>query len=168
VERSLWREDGCVVYKCCWPSPAKSFSGPSLVELVTIVYCLRFETCLFVATYDSQSYAGGIRSRLPTGEWYSGILSHIATDGQSVCLTWCRAPSVVHDQILVTVWQFLFCPWGAPSLTRGWVCLLSESVSSNHGREEQLLYVLLLRENRIQITASNSSSSVLALCCIHL
>jgi hypothetical protein len=58
-------------------------------------------------------------------------MSHIATDGQSVCLSWCRAPSGAHDQILVTVWQCLFCPWGAPSLTRGWVCLLSECVSSN-------------------------------------
>jgi hypothetical protein len=39
-------------------------------------------------------------------------LSHIATDGLSVCLSWYRAPSGAHDQIFVTVWQFLFCPWG--------------------------------------------------------
>jgi hypothetical protein len=25
VGRPLWREDGSVVYSCCWPSPAKSF-----------------------------------------------------------------------------------------------------------------------------------------------
>jgi hypothetical protein len=37
-------------------------------------------------------------------------LSHIASDGQSVYLSWCRAPSGAHDQILVTVWQLLFCP----------------------------------------------------------
>jgi hypothetical protein len=29
--------------------------------------------------------------------------SHIETDGQSVSLSWCRAPSGAHDQILVTV-----------------------------------------------------------------
>jgi hypothetical protein len=29
--------------------------------------------------------------------------SHIATDGQSACLSWCRAPSGAHDQILITV-----------------------------------------------------------------
>jgi hypothetical protein len=29
--------------------------------------------------------------------------SHIATDGQSVCLSWCQAPSGAHDQILITV-----------------------------------------------------------------
>jgi hypothetical protein len=30
--------------------------------LVTIFYCLRFETSLFVASYDSQGYGGGIRT----------------------------------------------------------------------------------------------------------
>jgi hypothetical protein len=54
VGRSLWRENGSVVYDCCWPSPAQSFSGPSPVGLVTIFYCLRFETSLFVASYDSR------------------------------------------------------------------------------------------------------------------
>jgi hypothetical protein len=64
---SLWREDGSVVYNCCWPSPAQSFSGPSPVGLVTIFYCLRFETSCFVASYDSQGYAGGIKPCLHTG-----------------------------------------------------------------------------------------------------
>jgi hypothetical protein len=67
VGRSLWREDGSVVYNSCWPSPAQSFSGPSPLELMTIFYCLRFETSLFVASYDSQGYCGGIRPRLHTG-----------------------------------------------------------------------------------------------------
>jgi hypothetical protein len=44
VGRPLWREDGPVVYNCCWSSPAQSFSGPSPAGLVTIFYCLRFET----------------------------------------------------------------------------------------------------------------------------
>jgi hypothetical protein len=47
--------------QCCWPSPAQSFSGLSPVGLVTIFYCLRFETSLFVASYDSQSYGGDIQ-----------------------------------------------------------------------------------------------------------
>jgi hypothetical protein len=51
--RPLWREDGSVLYNCCWSSPAQSFSGPSPVGLVAIFYCLRFETSLFVASYDS-------------------------------------------------------------------------------------------------------------------
>jgi hypothetical protein len=40
----LWREDGSVVYSCCWSSPAQSFSGPSPAGLVTTFCCLRFET----------------------------------------------------------------------------------------------------------------------------
>jgi hypothetical protein len=31
---------------------------------VTIFYCLRFETSLFVASYDSQGHGGSIRPRL--------------------------------------------------------------------------------------------------------
>jgi hypothetical protein len=65
--RSLWREDGSAVCNCYWPSPAQSFSGPSPVGLVAIFYCLRFETSLFVASYDSQGHGGGIRPRLHTG-----------------------------------------------------------------------------------------------------
>jgi hypothetical protein len=60
VGKWFWREDGSVIYNCSWPSPAQSFSCPSPVGLVTIFYCLRFETSLFVASYDSQGYGGGI------------------------------------------------------------------------------------------------------------
>jgi hypothetical protein len=67
--RPLWREDGSFVYSCCWPSPTQSFSGPGPVGLVAISYCLRFETSLFVACYDSQGHGGGIRPRLHTGSW---------------------------------------------------------------------------------------------------
>jgi hypothetical protein len=67
--RSIWREDGNVIYNCCWSSPAQSFSGPSPVGLETIFYCLRFETSLFVASYDSQGYGGGILTLLHTGFW---------------------------------------------------------------------------------------------------
>jgi hypothetical protein len=59
----------------CWSSPAQSYSGPSPVGLVTIFYyCLRFETSLFVASYDSQGYGGGIRPRLHTGHASCPIL----------------------------------------------------------------------------------------------
>jgi hypothetical protein len=61
----FWREDGSVVYNCCWSSPAQPFSGPSPVALTTMFYCLRFETSLFVACYDSQGHDGGIRTPPP-------------------------------------------------------------------------------------------------------
>jgi hypothetical protein len=50
--------------------------------------------------------------------------SYIATDGQSISKSWCRAPSGIHDQIFITLWQLRSCFCGAPSLTRGRVCLL--------------------------------------------
>jgi hypothetical protein len=67
--RPLWREDGSAVCNCYWTSPAQSFSGLSPVGLVAIFYCLRFETSLFVASYDSQGHGGGIRLRLHTGQF---------------------------------------------------------------------------------------------------
>jgi hypothetical protein len=44
--RPLWRENGSDVYNCCWPSPVHTFSGPSPTGLMTVFYCLRFETAL--------------------------------------------------------------------------------------------------------------------------
>jgi hypothetical protein len=43
------------------------------VGLLTAFYCLRFETSLFVASYDSQGYSGGIRPRLYTGAMRSSL-----------------------------------------------------------------------------------------------
>jgi hypothetical protein len=40
----LWREDGSIVYNCCWSSPAQSFSDASSAGLMTISHRLRFET----------------------------------------------------------------------------------------------------------------------------
>jgi hypothetical protein len=48
-------------------SPAQSFSGTSPVGPMIIFSSLRFETSLFVASYDSLGYGGGIRTRLQTG-----------------------------------------------------------------------------------------------------
>jgi hypothetical protein len=87
----LWLEDRCVVYNCCWSSPVQSFSGPSQVGLrphfnvsdsrlpkpgdpvfisprnwVVQLHPPALSS-LFVASYDSQGYGGGIRPRLHTG-----------------------------------------------------------------------------------------------------
>jgi hypothetical protein len=50
--------------------------------------------------------------------------SHIATDCQPISKSWCRAPSAAHDQIFISPWHLRSCFCGAPSLTRGRVCLL--------------------------------------------
>jgi hypothetical protein len=59
---TLTRGRICLLYM-----PAQSFLGSSPLGLATIFYSLRFETSLFVASYDSQGHGGGIRSRLHTG-----------------------------------------------------------------------------------------------------
>jgi hypothetical protein len=63
---------------------------------------------LLVASYNSQGYGWGIRPRLHMGEYIfishlsqSQSQNNIATDGQSVCLSWYRAPAGAHDQMLV-------------------------------------------------------------------
>jgi hypothetical protein len=43
VGRPLCREGPSLVYNCCWPSPAHSFSGSSIAGLMTRFYCLKFE-----------------------------------------------------------------------------------------------------------------------------
>jgi hypothetical protein len=88
VVRSLWREDGSVVYNCCWSSPAQSSSGPSPVGIATIFYCLRFET----------SPCSPIRTRRATVEVFypastrdDSPLESESTDGQSASLSWNKA-----------------------------------------------------------------------------
>jgi hypothetical protein len=108
VGRSLWREDGSVFCICWWPLPAQSFSGPSSLGLATVFYSLRFETSLFVASYDSQGHGGGIQPRLHTVLLgLSGqSQNHIVTDGHSVSQSVSlrvEPPSGAHDQIFIAV-----------------------------------------------------------------
>jgi hypothetical protein len=95
VGRPLWRENGSVIYSynCFWALPKQPLSGPSPAELTAIFYCLTWDSpivegqipvfisprnrvtqlytralsSLFIATYDSQGYGGGILTRLHTG-----------------------------------------------------------------------------------------------------
>jgi hypothetical protein len=80
------------MYNCCWPLPAQSSSGPSPVVLVAIFYCLRFETSIFVASYDSQGHGGGIRPRLHTGIPAAESEFYVTTDRQPASLSWNKAP----------------------------------------------------------------------------
>jgi hypothetical protein len=83
VGRPLWREDGSGFCICRWPLLVQSFSGPSPLGLATVFYCLRFETFLFVASYDSQGHGGGIRPRL-----------HTAKQSRAVAYCWQPASTV--------------------------------------------------------------------------
>jgi hypothetical protein len=67
---SLTRGRVCLLYMLL------ALSGPSPVGLAIIFYSLRFETSLFVASYDWQGYDGGIRSRLHMGFfWFVQLAS---------------------------------------------------------------------------------------------
>jgi hypothetical protein len=61
------REDGSVVYNCCWSSPAQSYSGPSPAGLMTTFYCLRFETPPTWRTRSPYSYPPGTSPVIPPG-----------------------------------------------------------------------------------------------------
>jgi hypothetical protein len=115
VGRSMWRENGSVVYNCYWPSPAQSFSGPSPVGLVTIFYGHRFETSLFVASYDSQGYSGGIRPRLHMGDTQPAKIPRYTASGRTqqktpplTSLTCCygRLPSNSSDIVEVFIGRY--------------------------------------------------------------
>jgi hypothetical protein len=69
-------------------------------------------------TVSSETPATGSRS-----------LSYFMTDGQSVSMSWYRAPlwdlwPDITSCRNVAVWNLRSCFCGAPSLTRGWVCNL--------------------------------------------
>jgi hypothetical protein len=97
---------GRVLYNCCWPSSAQLFLGSSPVGLATIFYCLRLETFLFVASYDSQGYSVGVRHRLRTGraEQSSNLLPATSQHGHS----WHRAPLEPMAICLFNVKTFVF------------------------------------------------------------
>jgi hypothetical protein len=98
MRRSLWRENGYIVYyNCCWSSPAQSFSVPSPLGLAIIFCSLRLETSSFIASYDSQGYGGGIRVQFPDSytqnfDILSEWVSYVKTDCQSASLFWNKAP----------------------------------------------------------------------------
>jgi hypothetical protein len=53
------------------------FLGSEDLSIRDHIYCLRFETSFFVASYDSQGHGGGIRPRLHTGAWLRSKCSNL-------------------------------------------------------------------------------------------
>jgi hypothetical protein len=143
------------------PCQRKSFLGPSPLGPATLIYCLRFDTSLFFAFYDSQGHGGGIQSQ-----------SHTETDGQSVSL------GVARHLGLMAIHLFLFDSYGhefygAPSLTRGRgyrlymllafasaVFLESESLGTRHHNYCLRYSGVMLPYINSAATASNSSPIV--------
>jgi hypothetical protein len=85
------------------------------VGLVTIFYCLWFETSLFADSYDSQGCGGGIRSCLRTGRTPNQSQRYVTTGGlPPISSSWRRAPC--------DSWLEYFLNW-TPSVI-GRVCCL--------------------------------------------
>jgi hypothetical protein len=63
---------------------------------------------LFIASYDSQGYGGGLRTCLHVGFGKFSSQSHVANDGQSISKSWRRASSGAHDQILFDSYGLVF------------------------------------------------------------
>jgi hypothetical protein len=85
VGRPLWREDGSVLNMLLALASVVFLVSESLGTRDHI-YCLTFETSLFVASYNSQGHGGGIRPRLgsePTENTISNNSSIVAC----VCVT---------------------------------------------------------------------------------
>jgi hypothetical protein len=59
TKECVCREAVSVVYNCCWTSPAQS-SGPSPAGLMTIFYCLRFESPPTWRARSKYLYSSGI------------------------------------------------------------------------------------------------------------
>jgi hypothetical protein len=74
------------------PLRVQSFSGSSPMGLVTILHCLRFQTSLFVTSYDSQGYGGSIWPCLHTG--------CIALPSSAATLCLLGIPSKYHEFLL--------------------------------------------------------------------
>jgi hypothetical protein len=85
--------------------------GSEPLCLVTLFYCLIFEISLFVASYDSQGHGGGIRPSLHKVK-------------VTLRLTIFQSVHLAHDHICISLLQLRSCFCGAPSLTRGRVCVL--------------------------------------------
>jgi hypothetical protein len=89
------------------------FLDPSPLGLVTVFYCLRLETSLFVASYDSQGHGGGIRPRLHTGYELSFITRgepkrdhHLENFRLLLCFIRCYETYV---NLVVTLWFLQAC-----------------------------------------------------------
>jgi hypothetical protein len=126
--RPLWREGGSVVYNCCCllqhsHSQVRELRGSwphFTVSDLRLPQPWGPGPCIYVP----QEQGGPV---IPPGtafhSWLSLSLSYITTDGQSASLSWYQAP-------IWGLWpDFYYCQtsagfrYGAPSLTRGRVCL---------------------------------------------
>jgi hypothetical protein len=130
VGRSLWREDGSAV--CQTQSAVISLLSVCTICILQVIKYMYIQHIQGLSQFRLSTIDHALLLVAPATTAQLGCQSqsqsHIATDGQSVCLSWCRAPSGAHDQILLTVWQLLSCPWeGTLSDERTGLSFVSQS-----------------------------------------
>jgi hypothetical protein len=77
--------------------------------------CLRFETSLFVTSYDAQGYGGGIRPHHYTGIWRTSKYILVRT-------SWHR-PDRKHHSLQLFPWKHV-CLWRGYLVMAAYICLL--------------------------------------------
>jgi hypothetical protein len=79
------------------------------------------EFCILLGTYFRVPYGSHNKQRLFP---WTKSKSHCDWRSVNQFKSWCRASSATHDQIFITLWHLRLWFCGAPSLTRGRVCIL--------------------------------------------
>jgi hypothetical protein len=106
------------------------FIGSLLVVIIITYYTLKITIIIThvrssIHTLSLHTSSTNFPWLSPAENWSELSKSNsIATDGESVSKSWCRAPSGTRGQIFITIWQLRSCFCREPSLTRGRVCLL--------------------------------------------
>jgi hypothetical protein len=109
-----------------WKWDRLHFDGPLLVAEDTN-WDMHYEgwlTAICCGIHDHILLSDGSGSLQQSPYLKSEYESCLTTDGQSVSVSWNKAPIGSYDQILITVRQLQGCWCGALSLTRGRVCRL--------------------------------------------
>jgi hypothetical protein len=129
------------VLYCVWPLLDAKCNLLHYRRHHSICYTCLFTTPLVVITVSGYNvfWLSDVVSR--SGSWISSLFCLLSVspecwqltnswkskshcDWRSVSKSWCRAPSGAHDEVFITFSQLRSCFCGAPSLTRGRICLL--------------------------------------------
>jgi hypothetical protein len=170
----LWREDGSVIYSCCWTSKSAvnlgfeyrdtqnhillsqivwlpQHGGPSPRIYIPYIYIC----CIYICSWALDSLSSPLISRRSTVEECGDILtrlhtipnqSHVTTDGQSVSTSWCRAHCGTCYQILILSESCCFVFVERPLRREVGVCL-SQSLSAMFLHFE--IYFLLIHVTHV-------------------
>jgi hypothetical protein len=129
--RSLWWEDGSVIYNCCWPLPVQSFSGPSTVRPYFTVSDLRLPFLspptihrAMVKVFNLLKYfiSWNMSMALPEVTKWSILLLTISATIASVEQSFC---------VLKRLWTWLHSTWTHERLTELSLIIVEKKILQN-------------------------------------